>query len=283
MRQTRTVVVLGGWLVLFAPGVQAGSGEATPVWDREEIRRTVAGRDFSAVRALADRAEAAWHEAAVVIYFRNMATLCEAIADTSDIKPIEYVLLHDFIGRALAKPYSVGVCSLAEVWGAKLRLALILLRRAPFFSSLDPDAFAALRSRSAALLALFCAQVNSAYIRAYRPKPTFMNIAPPINLGNELLIAGMAPEGIVNPVSRKAYEERLEENKRNCAENCTQAFLESTVTGYFPSIISWLQLLYSRGPADQRELTAYLSMASLDAWVRDKPQRGGPEGQGMKK
>ena len=70
--------------------------------------------------------------------------------------------------------------------------------------------------------------IDSLQIKDFDPSkyPAYMNVAPPILPADGFAVAGMAPEGIKDPVARKAYEEAIAKNRANMEIINNQHFLK---------------------------------------------------------
>jgi hypothetical protein len=229
-------------------------------FEERELEMAIKRRDLSEIRSLSDTAERQWLTSPSVSYFATMTTLCKALGGAKETKLEDYILLQDLIGRVFEKPFASGISARPEAWGAKRDLALVLTVEMPFFGRLSKEAFATIRARNAALLSLFCGQARSAIIGGFKPHPQFANVAPPKNLDDEPLIAGMDPKQIRNSESRKAYEDVIKINEENAAENGTQSLLNDIIARDIPRILGQLRMLYAHEPIDQNELSGYLKI-----------------------
>jgi len=241
------------------------------VEDAARFRSLVEGKDWSQIRTIADQTEADWLNAPDASYFFQMTCLCKAISSAANLKPSEYLYLQDLASRILLKPFTSGIGSEPEAWHAKCEIAHIILRDMPFHKTLTPEAFSTFRSRNAALLELFCKQVQSIYKKNYKPKQVFLNIGPPVNVDSEPFIAGMDPKQIKNPQSRSAYEAALKENAINAKENSVQAMLERFIKNDIPDIIRGIEAQYSHEPKNTEEFEAYFNPAIPEACFPRNP------------
>lgn len=242
--------------------------------DTALIRSMVERREWDRIHAYADKLEEKWLLKPDVSYFVKLADLCEAVNAARDLKPVEYMYLQDLASRIMAKPFKRGVgLEKEDGWRARYQVAYMLLHEPSILDSkaLSPEVFATLRSRTTAILALFCLQVNSVYNANYIRREAYRNGAEPeVNIDNEPIIYGMSPEGIKNPVTRKSYEEAIARNSMIIQEGNIQRLLKDIIKDDYPAFISRIEDLYLREPESKDELEAYRSMGLFEKKESEK-------------
>lgn len=261
LRQLRVLC----FLVCYTYGFSfaATEGAAGEDWSNERLTHMVEHKELGKIRELADEAETSWSTAPDATYFTKLTRLCNALGSATEQTLANVICLQEISGRVLSKSFSSGSGSTPEAWHAKREVVRVLLRERPSRVKFSPELFSSIRSRDAALLMLFCAQVNAAYDPDYVPKKVFASVAPPINIDSEPLVAGMDPEQIKNRESREKYRDAINLNAKNVAENGVQRLLRQSVDVDFPAIIGHMKDLYSRAPSGNNEFSMYISMGML--------------------
>lgn len=210
--------------------------------------------DWAKIQGLADQLEQNYFKNPSKAYFFKMAEICKGIGEAKELKSNEFFHLQDFAERVLTKTFVFGDSASTEAWRAKCDIVHILVQERPLLKDLDESAFATIRARNANLASIFYKQVLVAYNKDFKPKSVALNIAPPLNLDGESLVAGMDPAQIKNLESRKAYEDAIRANAKCAEENSVQALLRGFYKNDLREIVTAIEQLYKRDPKAPSEI-----------------------------
>lgn len=221
--------------------------------------------DLEKVRSIVSMAEMDWGKNDYIGYFDKMINLCQKLISRKGVNAADYMLFLDTASQVILKPHTT-VKPHSIAFTNYERIANMLVPETLVLIQPSPESFSALRSRNTRLLMIVLSKARNAKIPNFNPnKPLFVNLAPPINPGNEPLIAGMDPAAIKNPEARAAYEKAIADNAKVAEERSEQQSIDKIIKHLVPRVEEYLVKVYSKNPLNDVELTEYMALGNFDA------------------
>jgi len=113
------------------------------------------------------------------------------------------------------------------------------------------------------LLSGFLGTIRSGIIKNYMPQRVTSNVVPPIlpETGTGIIMAGMSPKAIADPVARRAYEKAIRKNNEINQMNRRQNALNDVNNHVGPIVIQAIRRNFSAGNGSIELLEEYMERA----------------------